>query len=207
LLQSGWGKSGKKLSGAVSQSEFKKFRHHVRANWSARFKRIAPGAVPRQRKWRWSQKMPRTPYWTAGNVVEIKLPEGWAYGKVVVFPLMAFYAVRPKRVAKVNELQGERFTFRVWVMKYAIGKKGWPLIGGLPLSEDESVEPWFFKKDPISGRITRYLGSTSEEVLTTVAECSGLECAAVWDPIHIESRLRDEFAGRPNVWIQSMKAK
>ena len=151
--------------------------------------------------------MPRTPYWTPGNIVEIELPGAWAYAKVVRFPLMAFYAPRTERIADISKLQAECFSYRIWVMKYAIGKKGWPLIGSLPVSADESADLWFFKKDPLSGRITKYRDSTSEEIPATLADCTALECAAVWDPAHVESRLRDEFAGRPNMCVESMKAK
>ena len=28
--------------------------------------------------------------------------------------------------------------------------------------------------------------------------------AAVWDPQHVEDRLRDHFAGLPNKWVQSL---
>jgi hypothetical protein len=139
--------------------------------------------------------------------VEIELPAAWAYGKVIDFPLMAFYPARTEKIADVTELQGEPFAFRIWVMKYAIGKKGWPLIGSLPVSADESAKQWFFKKDRISGRLTKYQGSSSAEISATVAECAGLECAAVWDPKHVESRLRDEFAGKPNDIVESLRAK
>lgn len=151
--------------------------------------------------------MPRTPHWTTGNIVEIRLPGAWAYGKVIQFPLMGFYAARRERIVGVDSLQGERFVFRIWVVKFAIGKKGWPVIGNLPVSKADSVEVWFFKKDPISGRITKYRSLTSEEIPATLADCVGLECAAVWDPEHVESRLSDEFAGRSSVWVESMKAK
>jgi len=139
--------------------------------------------------------------------VEIELPGAWAYGKVVDFPLMAFYAARAERIADVTKLQNERFAFRIWVMKYAIGKKGWPLIGCLPVSADESAKQWFFKKDRMSGRITKYQGSSSAEIPAPVADCAGLECAAVWDPKHVESRLRDELAGKPNDIVESLRAK
>lgn len=139
--------------------------------------------------------------------MEIELPGAWAYGKVVDLPLMAFYAARTERIADVTKLQSERFALRIWVMKYSIGKKGWPLIGCLPVSTDESAKQWFFKKDRISGRITKYQGSSSPEIPATVAECAGLECAAVWDPVHVESRLCDELAGKPNNIVESLKAK
>ena len=151
--------------------------------------------------------MPRTSHWTAGNIVEIKLPEGWAYGKAVAFPLMAFFPLRQKKLADVSELLSEHFAFRIWVMKYAIGKNGWPLIGNLPVTSEESAEQWFSKKDRISGRLTKYRGGDGKEIAATVQDCAGLECAAVWDPVHVESRLQDEFAGRPSVIVESLKAK
>jgi len=151
--------------------------------------------------------MPRTPDWSAGHIAEIELLGAWAYAKVIRYPLAGFYAARPERIADVSALKGERLAFRIWVRKYAIGKKGWPVIGSLPVSGDESAQPLFFKKDPISGRFAKYRDSMTEEIPATAAECAGLECAAVWDPSHVESRLRDELAGRPNKWFGSMKAK
>ncbi len=120
---------------------------------------------------------------------------------------MGFYAAHTERIEEVTALQNERFAFRIWVMKYAIGKKGWPLIGRLPVSAEESGDQWFFKKDRISGRLTKYQGATSSEIPATVSECAGLECAAVWDPVHVESRLADAFAGRPSTIVESLKPK
>jgi len=39
------------------------------------------------------------------------------------------------------------------------------------------------------------------------AECEGLERCAVWEPEHVEDRLRDHFAGKPNVWVESLRLK
>jgi hypothetical protein len=38
-------------------------------------------------------------------------------------------------------------------------------------------------------------------------ECVGLEGVAVWDPTHVEDRLRDHYAGRPNAHLAYMKVK
>ena len=144
-------------------------------------------------------------HWSPGNVVEIALDGAWAYGQVVDDPLMGFYPVRTSQICDPADLASEEFCFRIWVMKYAIGKNGWPIVGSLELTDEKASEPWFFKKDPISGALTRYLGSTMEEIPISLEESEGLECAAVWDPEHVESRLRDEAAGRPNIWVESMR--
>jgi hypothetical protein len=34
----------------------------------------------------------------------------------------------------------------------------------------------------------------------------GLDCAAVWSAFHVESRLDDHFAGRPNGWAERLSA-
>ena len=43
------------------------------------------------------------------------------------------------------------------------------------------------------------------ERLAIAEECVGLERAAVWEPEHVEDRLRDHFAGRSNRWVESLK--
>ncbi|GGM57342.1 hypothetical protein GCM10011608_47820 [Micromonospora sonchi] len=38
-------------------------------------------------------------------------------------------------------------------------------------------------------------------------DCVGLERAAVWDAAHIEERLRDQHAGRPNPHLEHLCLK
>ncbi len=144
-------------------------------------------------------------YWTPGNVVEIALSGAWAYGHVIAFPLVGFYSARRMKVAEIAALDNESFAFRIWVMKYAVGKKGWPVIGSRPLSPEKAAEPWFLKRDSLSGRLTKYRDSDQQVVDATPAEGENLECAAVWDAAHVESRLLDAFRGRPNKWLDSIK--
>jgi hypothetical protein len=35
--------------------------------------------------------------------------------------------------------------------------------------------------------------------------CEGLEPAAVWDATHVAERLRDHYAGQPNVYLERMR--
>jgi hypothetical protein len=78
----------------------------------------------------------------------------------------------------------------------------------LPPRDGESPNSRFFKQDPISGELSIYWeewrdGSWHEEP-ATLDECAELERAAVWDPVHVEGRLRDHFAGTPNTWAASL---
>lgn len=74
----------------------------------------------------------------------------------------------------------------------------------IPLSQQEqSIVYRSFQQDPMSGALSIYWekpdGSWGEDPATR-AQCAGLERTAVWDPEHLEDRLRDHRAGRPNRW-------
>ena len=94
--------------------------------------------------------------------------------------------------------------FRVWVMKYAIGKNYWHVIGHVNLNSELKKEPVFYKYDLISKKYSHYINSI--ETSASREQCIGLENAAVWDPEHIESRLIDLKNGNENVWGESLKA-
>jgi hypothetical protein len=71
---------------------------------------------------------------------------------------------------------------------------------------DEELNKWpdRFRKDAITHElfIRKEFGP---EIPATWEECKNLECAAVWDPMSIEQRLRDHFAQRPCFDVESMK--
>jgi hypothetical protein len=148
----------------------------------------------------------------AGQVVEIDLGNGFnAYGRVLEEPLFAFYEeYRPNDLhTELAEILGWRVAFRIWVMNYAITKGRWRVIGSRPLSSEELHKPEFFKQDPINGQLSIYDDNKapSYERPAIFAECEHLECAAVWDPTHVEDRLRDHIAGKPNRWTNSLRIK
>ena len=145
--------------------------------------------------------------WEIGNVVEIALKDGsFSYGAVIEEPLMIFskntYNVRPEITLDIfNEI-----SFKIWVMKYAVGKKGWPIVGSLKLNQAISEKPIFYKYDIIAKKFFHCSGG-NEEIPASFESCKGMECAAVWDPEHIESRLQDEKNNVANIWVESLKAE
>jgi hypothetical protein len=139
-----------------------------------------------------------------GDVLRIPLGDDeFGFGRVLPGVLVAFYDAKSPPDLPIEEIVGQAILFKVWVMDYAIKRGVWPVIGHVPLTEDLLVEPWFFKKDSITGALTRY--RAGEEIPAKRRECQKLECAAVWDPEHVADRLRDHFAGRPNVWVVSLR--
>lgn len=149
----------------------------------------------------------------AGEVFSIPLDESRVmYARSLVPPLFEFYDLvgSPGADLAAEEVCGSKCLFRVSVMRYAASTGHWTRIGLCPLTELElERRHWFYKQDPITGALSRYAedqrtGETFEEPLD-IDEIGDLECEAVWDPEHVEDRLRDHLDGRPNVWVESMK--
>lgn len=141
-----------------------------------------------------------------GDIVEIDLGDGTrSYGRVLPSPLMAFYNLRAKDTLTLDAIVRAPILFKVDVMNYAIKDRIWPVIGHMPLTPELKESPRFFKKDPINGKLSITITGGGDEVPATAEECRGLECAAVWEPEHIVGRLKDHFAGRPNVWVERFR--
>ncbi|MHB8254362.1 MAG: immunity 26/phosphotriesterase HocA family protein [Acidiferrobacter sp.] len=150
--------------------------------------------------------MPKKIKRTVGDVVTIAIGKGTlCFGRVLAEPLMAFYDLQAKRIPSIKEIIYSPILFKVWVMNHAVTSGRWHVIGSAPLDVTlwESVK--FFKLDPLSKE--SYIYSNGEETPASLEECEGLERAAVWDPQHVEDRLRDYYAGVPNRWVESLKLK
>lgn len=151
------------------------------------------------------RKIPRT----AGDIVGIPLGNGqYAFAWVLSAPLMAFFDYRTdgQMTPDAAELANRTIAFRIWVVDHAVTAGRWTVVGHRNVPNDVAVAPWFYKQDPLSKALSMTQTGT-EEVPASAEECSRLERAAVWEPEHVEDRLRDHFAGRPNKWVQSMTVR
>lgn len=141
-----------------------------------------------------------------GDIVAIPLRDGtFGFGRVLHEPLVAFYDLQKREMPALDEIVSSSVAFIVFVMNYPITRGDWPVLGNFPLSPELVNQPLFFKKDPITNRLSIYKESTGEEMPASQDDCKGLECAAVWEQNHIVDRLIDHFAGRPNKWVESMR--
>ncbi|WP_429806774.1 immunity 26/phosphotriesterase HocA family protein [Ensifer sp. B1-9] len=144
-----------------------------------------------------------------GDVLRIDLGCGeYAYAQVASEPLIVFFEGVFTEDVAIEEIPGLPVAFTLCVFNYAVTKGVWPVIGSRPLTPENVQEPYFFKQDPISGRLFLHHSTFADQNYqrpAALAECDGLERAAVWDPEHVVDRLRDNAAGRPNKWAESMK--
>lgn len=144
-----------------------------------------------------------------GDILKIDLGAGThSYGQVAHEPLVVFFDGAFTETLPPEQVIGLPVLFRIWVHNDAVKQGIWEIIGNLPLAPENAVEPYFYKQDAITGALSLYHSSyadTGWEHPASAADCDGLECAAVWDPAHVEDRLRDHYAGQLNKWLESLR--
>ena len=139
-----------------------------------------------------------------GDTFRIDLGDGThAYGRALRVPLFAFYEYVGKQEFPIDSILAMPTAFRIWVMKYAVTSGRWKKIGNSQLNIDILSEVSFFKKDPLTKKYSIYREGC--ELSATARDVKDLDYAAVWDPEHVEERLRDYAANRPNRSVEAMK--
>ena len=147
-----------------------------------------------------------------GSIVQISLGQGKAALAIVLGePRLAVFD-RQFEEGKDPDLAALRnlpIAFQLMVMNSAVTEGRWPIVACVPVPSDLEAPPAFCKQDEITGRLSIY--QEVEELAphyerdATLEECRGLEPAAVWEPEHVEDRIRDHFAGRPNIWVEQLR--
>jgi len=118
----------------------------------------------------------------------------------------AFYDVISPKPLGIEEFKNAKVLFIIWVMYFSFKEPNWSIIGHANLPASLNKRIWFWKKDSISGELTKYSSRNGEwtEVRATKKQLDGLECAAVWDPGHVEERLTSFYEGRPSKWADAL---
>ena len=141
--------------------------------------------------------------WKPGNIVEIPLKNGiYAYGVIIEPPLIAFSTLYFSEPQTEFDTLFNELSFKIWVMKHAISKRHWKVVGHIDVDIEKPV---FYKFDLIPKRYSHYFDD--QEVESSLDECIGLECAAVWDPEHVEERLFAVNLGKESIWEKSLRAE
>jgi hypothetical protein len=143
-----------------------------------------------------------------GDVVRIDLGDGFhSYARVMGEALFAFYGGRVTNELPIDRIIGLPIIFQIPVMDPAITSGRWVVIGNAPLDDTLLNPPFFFIQDILNKDRFKIYESGGKIRAATKEECVGLERAAVWEPAHVEDRLRDHFANRKNKWVESLKIK
>ncbi|MEU8965519.1 Imm26 family immunity protein [Streptomyces sp. NPDC048491] len=144
---------------------------------------------------------------TAGGILRLLLPDGqFAYGVMLgVRPYMAFY----KDLAVGEELtsfeQDPLFIIAVHNSAYSKGRWG-SIVSRAPKESLPSI-PSFFRQDVLNRADCVIVDADGKQTVVSPVECVGLERSAVWSAEHIEARIEDIYAERPNRFVESMRVK
>jgi len=142
-----------------------------------------------------------------GDIVRINLSDGHhTYARVLPDASFAFYDSRVKEDLSVEAIIKLPILFQLGVMDYAVTRGFWPVVGNIPLEPELLIPLPKFIQDPL--KPTSFSIYFDGEIKPAPRkQCEGLESCAVWDPEHVEDRLRDHFAGHPNNWVESLRIK
>lgn len=147
---------------------------------------------------------------TPGSIVEINISGGICYAQILDKTLVVFDYKAEKSLSD-NELivlMSAPVLFFVTVYNDVITKGQWLKVGNLPIREEFRSVPMKFIQDALKPeRFELYDPNTGEIKPSTYEECKDLECAAVWEALHVEERLRDYYNNVPSKWVESLKPK
>ena len=143
----------------------------------------------------------------AGDIVRIDLGDGFhTYARVLSEALFAFYDGRITDKLSIDQIIALPILFQVPVMDHAVKRGRWVVVGNAPLDDTLLNPPPRFLQDALKKNLFR-IYERGQTRPASKEECLGLEREAVWEPAHVEDRLRDHYAGRKNKWVESLKIK
>ena len=132
--------------------------------------------------------------------------DDFAYGVMLShFPYLAFYGKRIVFDGSGAASEPPMFVVVVSKASYATGGWGEP-VRHLPVDSLHPV-PRFFWQSPVNKNDCKIVEPIKHRVTATPSDCVGLEAEAVWSAKHIESRIIDAYAGRPNIFAESLRVK
>jgi hypothetical protein len=147
---------------------------------------------------------------TIGSIVEIRLSnEYYCYAQILGKAAYAFFDYKSnEKLSDFTILKKLPVLFVLSVYNDAVTKGRWLKVGKMEISNYLKILPRQFIQDSIDNqKFELYDPNTGEITPTTKENAEGLECAAVWEAEHVESRIMDYYNGVPNDWVEQLKIK
>ena len=137
-----------------------------------------------------------------GDIVRIELDnDSHSYACVLPHASFAFYDYCGNEELPIEEIVRKPILFFAAVMARATKTGRWSKEGHCELDPHLAPPPKFIQ-DPLNPKSFSLYFNDGRIVPSSREECTGLERCSVWEPEHIEERIRDHFAGRENRWLK-----
>src|SRR5262249_5691470 len=142
---------------------------------------------------------------TVGAVVKIPFDGKWfTYGQILDDAEVVVFDARSDCELPIEEITKRSMICRVAMSYHAITKGRWLKVGKAPINE--------VLKTPVPRYIQDILRPDQFNIYcdgkirpAAREECIGLEHAAVWEPEHVEERIRDHYSGKQNRWVDVLR--
>lgn len=139
-----------------------------------------------------------------GDVLAISLDDQGLMAYAVVLPHADFAIFDARKAASPEAALQRPPMFYVAVINGAVTTGRWPVLQVNSASVPRLEAPPTFMQDPFDPEKFQIYDHGAMRPATR-SECESLERTAVWDPEHVEDRIRDAYAGRENSWVRSMQ--
>lgn len=148
---------------------------------------------------------------TTGSILEINIGNKYyTYAQILQNGRgIAFFDYQSNsKLTDLSILPEYDVLFIITVYNDIITQGVWQKVGKLPIRKEFEVLPLKFIQDTLNPKKFRLYDPNSGEMKeATKEQCLGLECAAVWEAEHVESRIIDYYENRPNIWVEQLKIK
>jgi hypothetical protein len=143
-----------------------------------------------------------------GHLYKIPLGnQSYAYGQVVTKVDHVFFDFNDDgKCEDYEKILLSPVVCRCTVDRYVLSKGYWEIIGTFPVNDAYTKYQDLFSYNYYSNRYEIFKQGTGF-VPASWEEIKDLEPFASWGHTHIEQRLRDHFAGRPNYIIERFKSR
>jgi len=144
---------------------------------------------------------------TPGAIVKVQFEESChIYGQLLMKPYVAFYDFKVSDdQSNLREIVEKPVLFILCVFDHAITKGRWEIIGKVSFEENNIEIPLQFIQDSYPPYNCFLIDASGNMRPASIDQCRGLERSSVWEPEHVEERLRDFYASRINRWVESLK--
>jgi hypothetical protein len=142
---------------------------------------------------------------TIGTFFAIPLDGEYGFARVVRRGHLAGYDLKSRSIPSLDAIEAAGILFVVPVYFDFYVSRRWKNLGKRPLSGEADKPAKFFRQDPITGFVDIY--SEGKFLPHTDEDLSKLECLGVCSENHIESRLKNHFAGRPDPEVEASRYK
>lgn len=140
-----------------------------------------------------------------GDIFQVNLGDGtFGYGQVVSKSEYVFFDYfNDGASVDTNNIRNCPVLFRITVDSYVIREGIWPILEKAPIAEKNLERNSKFTHDYFTNEYT--IWTPEGKYPATPDEIQDLECLASWGHDHVEQRLRDHLAGRPNCVVERFR--